>query len=293
MTLSNLLPLNPLNFHNLALFVCHLFADGQFRFGHILYDSSALDSRLIAEIHSVCPYLIPWISNDVSELPSVPWEPNQRTDHILQLIFFDPENIPMTIDHVKKSNVNIKLMNFLTFYRIFVISSDDVGNRVDWNSIAKLSSHILHHDSRSGSISLHSIKNDDGVIEGVDRLEMLKQYPQKNRLKHCDKSKKCDNLFSLTFGKNEKNVRMIIKRTYLLPCNREYFLADEYFEVRNGNPFFANFYFTHLNASFINVTAVWCENSTIAYKSEPIQPQPRKFYKELPMDYKPMDSVKL
>lgn len=91
MELSNLFGIKLPNFHNLALFICHLFIDGQFRNGHIFYDPNVFQvGQLISEIQSTCPTSIPWISTDVTDKPVLPWKSNERTDHILQLIFFDP-----------------------------------------------------------------------------------------------------------------------------------------------------------------------------------------------------------
>lgn len=89
------------NFNDLALFICHLFVDGHFRTGHILYNQNLFDGHLISEFNSVCPETIPWLMTDVTKTSSVLWDTKDRTDNILQLIFFEPGNSLKEIDKYK------------------------------------------------------------------------------------------------------------------------------------------------------------------------------------------------
>lgn len=58
---------NTTPFHSLALFICHLFIDGKFRSGHVLYEPNALDDRIFTEIKSICPEPMPWQTIDITQ----------------------------------------------------------------------------------------------------------------------------------------------------------------------------------------------------------------------------------
>lgn len=79
------------NVHNLAMFICHLFIDGNFRYCHILYDPKVFDNQLTNQIDSICLVQIPWLTSDITQGSLSPWQANERTDPVLQLIFFDPK----------------------------------------------------------------------------------------------------------------------------------------------------------------------------------------------------------
>lgn len=79
---------SPPNFLNLSLFICHLFAGGNFRQVQILYHPEAFDDQLYKTIESACPLQIPMIKTDISSPATYSIDQNQRTDHILQFIFF-------------------------------------------------------------------------------------------------------------------------------------------------------------------------------------------------------------
>lgn len=102
------------NFRNLALFICYTFIGGNFRHGHILYDPNIFNDNLISEIDSNCPAQIPWQATDIIQLSLLPVNSGERTDHILQLIFLDPEHLEENISEFER---------FLTFYRIFIFVS--------------------------------------------------------------------------------------------------------------------------------------------------------------------------
>lgn len=118
MTLSTYLAADSPNFHTLALFICHLFKDGNFRSAHLLYEPSAFDDRLLGEISLSCPLQIPWKTTDItqSSLPAL-LDTAENTDSILQLIFIDADYGSPEAFH--------GLRDQLTFYRVFIFYSID------------------------------------------------------------------------------------------------------------------------------------------------------------------------
>lgn len=73
--LNHLVPIpNISNSSKLALFIRHLFVNGNFRFGHILYDPNEFNSDLTARIDTTCLVQIPWQTTDITQSSLLPWE---------------------------------------------------------------------------------------------------------------------------------------------------------------------------------------------------------------------------
>lgn len=112
-----LLVTNILNYQNVALFICHLFIDGNFRTGHILHDpkvSSDYGINLLIQMEKVYPSSISWLKTDITQQVSLPWAPHETTDHILQLIFLDLDHLPDDINNFK---------DMFAYYRLCIITS--------------------------------------------------------------------------------------------------------------------------------------------------------------------------
>lgn len=143
-------------FYNLALFICHLTNDGHFQYGHILYDPKVFDDSFITRIDSVCEVKIPWQISDITKTISPTHQEQERTDHILQLIFFDPKYLAQQIDEYK---------TLLSFYRIFVFTSnyDDIETKKGISVFEKLSPildsspSILQYNPNNDTVNLHTI----------------------------------------------------------------------------------------------------------------------------------------
>lgn len=282
MTLFNLIAPNIPNFSNLAIFICHLFLDGNFNIGHILYDSRTFDNLLIFEIGTVCSHSnsILWMRTDVIAPHSSPWKPNQQTDHILQLIFFDPENLPSNIDEIEK---------LFTFYRLFVIPSTneiDIHQQVYLLSKSKLSrkSLVLYQNLRRSSVCVHTITPED--TKECSNIAFDSVCTQ-----NIDKFKN-DDLFEVTFGKYQQDWIITIEQTHLIPENQNHG-SRKAFKFWNGNIFVANFLFTNLNAAYINMSIKDCTSSSCAWNHKFVQQKSRKFYKELSVEYRSIDKEKL
>lgn len=74
------------NFLNLSLFICQLFAGGDFKMGQILYHPEAFNDQFYSEIKTDCHLEIPTMTVDISASETYSFDQNQRTVHILQLI---------------------------------------------------------------------------------------------------------------------------------------------------------------------------------------------------------------
>lgn len=157
---SNILAPNNLHFYNLAIFVCHLFIDGQFQTGHIIYDPNAIQvTQLITEIQANCSRSIPWLSTDVTKGPrQSPWKPYENTDHVLQLILFDPE---------KLSEIS-KFEKILTFYRLFIflstVNNDELKINEKFASSSSRDSVVLYYNPETGSINTYLLTKKHKII---------------------------------------------------------------------------------------------------------------------------------
>lgn len=219
MTVPNLLIPNvsgPSHFYNLAFFICQLFVDGQFQTSHIIYDPNVFSSQLITEIQLNCPYSIAWVTTDVNRPPSQLWQPNQNTDRILQLVFFDPDHLPKDINDFK---------GLYTFYQIFVISSDKQKTVEHQISLLKQSkmvqtgnSLILVHGSLDGSpIWIHRSSFGEAMARG-DEICLNDDI---NTIGTNDQMCKSDrkNLFDQTFGGYERTWLTAVSYTDLHRMN--------------------------------------------------------------------------
>lgn len=259
------------NFHNLALFICHLFIDGHFRFGHILYDPNVFDYRLSNEIDSVCAVHIPWLTTDITQPSSLPWNSTDRTDHILQLIFFDPKYVPEQFHQTK---------NHLTFYRIFVFSSVDSKDSDTENGISvvgnlsskfKSNSLIVEYSWENGSLNIH------WTSERMDKNLILVETEQN---KSTDTE--YEQIFERTFGEYDRKELIII--------NTSCIVHDEHIsnKLDVAEMYTSNYFSSTLNASYIKMRCWNPSNSTNTYFNQSVVQIQRKYYKELSFEYRPI-----
>lgn len=270
MTLSTHLAPGITNYQNLALFICHLFIDGHFRTGHILYDPSLFDGRLISDIDLICPRSIPWLMTDVTQPSSLLWDQQEPTDHMLQLIFFNAEMLTKITEY----------KYYLAFYRLFVF--DETSNKNQKTVIAKsevtLNSNTLIHfvAEHGNSFYIHSILNNDEIIENRISLNQFdtNAISSQNSLNPILNQ----NIFDETFGKKQQKHSFAVNLIFEIPCDQSKIIFE-------GNPFIANFYLSNLKRSYANFTATFCNNSSISL----IKWKSRKFYKEFSIDVEPID----
>lgn len=265
------------NLQNLALFICHLFIDGHIRIGHIIQDPNVFDGQLNSKMNSVCPIQIPCLTTDITQSFSLPWSANDRTDHILQLIFFDPNNLANQIDQLK---------NTYTFYRvlIFFINADqnELKNRI--RSIVHLNSVVLEYNLKADSVSVFQVFESGEGSNNIDNVEQnaFIQLDQATFARH-------DNLFDTIFGEFEA----------MRPLN---FQASGVFwklgDFSTLIPFLgyiyrANYFFTAFNISYFNWTYLLYTDSNVVSKYYLSSHKQRKYHKELLIDYDPVKDDKM
>lgn len=157
--LSDLQP----NFLNISLLICQLFVGGSFQTAHILYHKESFDDRLLRD--SPCLQRIPKITLDISRPGINDLHQNERTDHILQLIFLPGNRLIETIKPIEQ---------LPTFYRIFIFISDqnyeaepkwieDITNR-------RSSNLLLIHNKSSGSIKSYVFSK--STQTSIERVEL-------------------------------------------------------------------------------------------------------------------------
>lgn len=270
------------SFQTLALFICQLFVDGRFRSGQYVYDPKVIDDHLPTQIDSICPDHIPWHKTDITQPFLLPWNRTKQTDHILQLIFFDPNRLAEEIERFKAH---------FSVYRIFVFpaTDDEIERRqrdlliADQSLRVGTSALILHYNNGDYSLDVDWIpKNDDitGPSEmrmSVDRTAVLLRN-QPIKMNHVN------NAFDSTFGQFERMHAMTIRFCAVGENSKS-------ISTRAPQLFYANYYLTTLKPSYINVTQISLSNYT-AKGSIALKPRPQKYYQEISQKYDLIDNDK-
>lgn len=277
---SLILPMaKALNFHNLALFICHLFIDGHFRFGHIIYEPKVFDGQLLTEIDSICSVQIPWQSIDITQSVLQSPQTNDRSDHILQLIFFDGKFLAEQIDEYK---------DYLTFYRIFIFTSTtdeiETKRRISvigrLNLISNASPLILQYNPKNGVIRVDFAFATD---EKSENSEKCTRNDVDNESRQ-QSNKEYDRIFDRTFGKYEKYRSMIVKTVSLFRHQEDYEHSLSNIPHSN-NVYLANYYYSSLNVDFINMTCAHNFNPNASWANHMLTHKHRHFYNELSLEY--------
>lgn len=278
--------LNISHFHNLALFVCHLFIGGNFRIGHILYDPKVFDDHLISKIDSVCQLQIPWLTTDITQHSLMPPHVSKRTDHILQVIFFDPKYLAEEI---------VEYEEHFTFYRIFAFPSTfgevDMKQRISiigqLNSISNPSPLIMHYNVKSDLIYVHRLSENGLIIENFEKnmaqdVRSLYEHRQKSNVEY-------ERLFDGIFGEYDRKQTMGIRVSGVFRTIKD---SISYVPIF-GHLFFANYFVSTLNASFIHMTSSPFNDKHTAAVDRLVAHKPRKYHEEIFLEYEPIDETKL
>lgn len=225
---------------NLSILICHLFIGGEFHVANVLHDSNDLPNRLLNEINSHCLNDIAWTID--SRTPQ--WNRNLTKDHILQIIPMEHNQYPYD-----------RLEQFPAYYRLFILNK--VSNRkmssvlnTTTNSVALL------HDPDSDSIEAFLL-NDDFTF-----------YDQSIKVHNEISNQTSKNVFDKIFGKRE-NMRKLGVFTRLVACNGS---SPQLTADNNRRLFLANFFFTQMNMTFIEMLPPWCGGNT---------PLPSIFYRHI------------
>lgn len=273
------------NFYSLALFICQIFMNGPFQFGHILYDPNILNDQLLTEIASICPVAIPWQTDDITNPSSSPISNlNDRTDHIFQLIFFDPKHLAKQIDHHKDQ---------LCFYRIFIFLDDiEVKNSVTsligkLNPILSSSPLIVHYDSKSDSVLVNLVSNS----ESGKSIDYSDEFPEFENGKKIN-GEQPEHLFNQTFAKYDR-MRTIAIGVVVLFWRVEDYSKHESLVPQLGNIYFSNYFYETLKASHINMSCETFSNATAPKETQILEHKHRKYYNELSLQYSAIKDKKL
>lgn len=152
------------SFQQLALFICHLFIDGNFRVTHILHKSNTFNANFLQHIDSICPLTIPiYLTDTISQQHWIElWNQNDVRDNVLQVIFLDAKTISNDINTIE---------NWFAYYRIFAFPSNDMIDVRQRTSVMEtvfqihgFNSLVLHYDAK-----FVSVYNENGF---ADRMNM-------------------------------------------------------------------------------------------------------------------------
>lgn len=252
--------------------------DGNFRNGHILYDPDIFDGHLVTEIESICPRPFPWQTTDITR-PSEPRNPNESTDRILQLIFFNPETLAEEIVHSEE---------YFTYYRMFVFSSPNEidaeepvtvikGQNINFGS----TNFVLHHNTETELIYIHGLPNTADASVELEKL--MRPDPKAIALPNSKFNVDNVNLFDRTFGKHDQLQSIMIRVGGYFHVSPSYRGTD--FKAHPSRLYFTNYYLRTLNTPYIKVSYVNVENQKEPTKDEIITVNQRKYYKELSNDF--------
>lgn len=261
------------NFFNLSLLICHLFVGGNFKVANILYTEEALDDRLLSEIDSTCLVRIPMTTLNISAsaLETFSIDPNQRTDHIIQLIFLPRDKLA--------ENMN-RIDGLLTFYRIFVFSqvqrivSDETWiENVKFITNPSSNSLLLIHNSASGVFrSYRCSKPPNNFVEPID----LQNVSMSN-----------EELFNCALGETALGRYFGVVNLYRIDCAA--LTAGPLNTILKMETAFANLYFTRLNLSFIERASVYCNETDFHINHTATRPIRRPIYNEYSLNFNPVE----
>lgn len=280
---------NILSFRNLALFICHLFIDGHFRQGHILYDRKVFDDQLMTKIDSICSVKIPWLMTDISQQPSLPMHMSDRTEHYLQLIFFHPNQLSAQIHQFQE---------YFMFYRIFTFTScmaeiNIIQHTLEidkLNPIFPSSASILYYDLKKDFVHIYSMIKNSEIPRNIDTIENIEvnAIDQQDR-QFRNNSVDCKNVFTKTFGEYERIQAVIIRAPATIRTKHGH---ESFISFRQL--FYANFFLPTFDASYINVTLVDFQQVNSKWKTQAIkQKNNGKHQKDILLEYEPIDNKHL
>lgn len=248
MTHCNLLAPDIQRFYKLSLFICHLFIDGNFQTGHILFDQNAFDSCLITTIDSTCSQKISWTMTDIT----LPRKTTVQSDHTLQLIFLNPDQIMNSINDFEIDPLA---------QRLFVFHSNDKKKIEDQANIfgivlaiSGLNSFILHHSFKDDSIEILWLLNNNDVSAIEHKLVkhlIIKPVKSKNQDSILNED------FDSPFGKFDRMWPMVIG----VPCDLVK-VGSNLKHFRNEIPYLVKFFASHTNLGLINFYLVVCDSSS-------------------------------
>lgn len=268
---------NTTNLPSLALFICHLFMNGKFQYGHFLYDSRVFNDHLTVQINSDCPLQKPWLVTDISTVFESD-QPNafEHTDHILQLIFFDPAHL---IEQIAQFN------DYLTFYRIFAFSTST--STVDAHQLLSVISEmspifnsrplILQYNPKIDVVQIQwTLKNQESTVFEHGNVNVSNAYEQKANV---------EGLFDRTFGAYDRERWIEIRIPGIYRIDNGHKMVNSLY----GQLYIGNFFLSRLKYSYINMTLIRDDGSSKIWPNRVVVQMPHKFYRDISIDYEPFD----
>lgn len=243
-------------------------------------------SKLVSEkILGVIPHPIPWLFTDVTTEPQqLPWKPDEQTDHILQLIFFVPDYLAMSVYEFK---------SFFTFYRLFIFSSsdDNVNNDERISSGFDIDVLVLYFNQETASINIYILMNRHQIIKATnEKVKTCSHIIEKVFDKSDISESKRGNFFESIFQKYEENWKIVIKHLANRDCINTEKVKKSY-NIVNGYPFAVNFYYSVLEATSI-LQERTCRYPKLKW-TEHVYRKYQPFYKELSTEYEKIDNETL
>lgn len=253
------------NFLNLSLLICQLFAGGNFRMAHILYHPEVFDDRLLKAIDSTCPLQIPMMTIDISAPGISSSDQNQRTDHILQLIFLPRDQLKKSMDRIN---------GLLTFYRIFIFTSDlelkfeknlmhDSKFIRDRNS----SSLLLIHNNLSGATKPY-------LFSGKSKTSLVPVDLQWSQLRSGE------DMFDSALGAKVHDPAFGV--AYLDKIDCKSYNTRIFRTLLKQYQIYGRFYYTRFNMTFIDEITLRCIDFYVIHRY--VRPIPKQAYNELSSD---------
>lgn len=275
MDLNNIIYRNvPPNFLNLSLLICQLFAGGKFRTAHILYHPDAVDNDLLNAIDASCPFQIPKMTFDISTALSSPSDPNQRTDHILQLIFLPKIDLTTSMNRIQ---------HLLTFYRVFIFSANEQPESqlgIEWMEESKLISNV----NSSSFLLIHNRSN--GIIQSYLLTKNHHHVSMEPIDMHKNHLKSEIDIFNVALGEKAYNQHYGVCEVEMIICHSSSTIFSRTFFRKFI--IFGNIYSTRFNMSFVDYTSMHCNNVGFDVDHKYVQPIRKSSYSDLSTDFKPI-----
>lgn len=249
--------------HHLALFICHLFIDGNFRTAHFLYKPNTFEFDWLLKIDRVCPEPIPLYLTDITLPWDWPWNADDNKDNVLQLCFFDPSQLSKDINELQSKGD--------AYYRVFAFDSVAMADKTKGALALKALRQLPH----SNDLIVHykpknvSVYPNNGMSTEQNPILIVDEKTNFAGI----------NLFDHTFGEFE--------RSHAIALNLLLFVDSNGVETAirfRVDVLILHYYHQQLNNSYINMTWVDLRKNIVTNKI--CAPQPRNYYKELSSEYK-------
>lgn len=256
-----------MNFHYLALFICHLFGDGHFRTVHIIFKPNTFNYTILEHIESICPHSIPFYLTDITRSWDWPWNQNDNPNNVLQLMFLDPKTFTTDTRQLNK---------FFALYRIFAFSATDVIE-TKTKTITSITESLRKFSGSNNLVLDFDAKNVSIYMDVVDAqhpkpiMTMNVSFTNFNRR----------NLFDQTFGHYERMLSISVKHidyhvTFYGIQKRVYYRLNY-----ESTYYISNYFNIFFNKTYVNFTWLRVLNNQFISNDFKLILDHLKYYKEL------------